>query len=378
MIGDQSKEGEMRIIIATSYWKNSDGGGIRTFLINFVDELNRRGTSVDVIFKEGQDPSNYKINDAETNSTFLLKVFHAYAKLRRLRPHVIHMHGDLFYYLVAGYFYKIFHKTTLIYTFHTEPRHDDELSFLWRILLQALLNRCDCVTFVSMALQDKVESIWKLSFKEAIVIYAGVNSEDVDPKCIKEFLKRFEIDQDKIILLSLGMTALSYKAEGLKILIKAFGKMRCKYPNSVLIATRNGSYVEQLRELSIREGLKDSVLFTGNLENPNVALAICDIYTHISLGEGGVSISLLEAMSMGKPIIATSTGGIPEAIVDGYNGILVQPDIDELSHKLYYLIEHKDFARMLGENARKTAVENFSWKKTTDEFMKIYLKKKEK
>lgn len=371
---NQMHDSKLRVIIVTSYWKDSNGGGIKTFLVNLVNELEGREVKVDVIFKEGQDPANFKISDDETNSLYPLRVIRAYARLLRLKPQVIHMHGELFYYLVAGYICKIFNNTTLVYTFHTEPKPGEMLSSVNRILLQTLLNRCDYVTFVSKALRDKVESIWGLRFKNAVITYAGVNSKNVDLGSINAFFSQFKIDRNSIILLSLGMTALSYKAEGLKILIKAFKRIHSQYPNTVLVATRNGSYINELREFTVKEGLQESVIFTGDLKNPYAALASCDIYTHISLGEG-LPIALLEAMSMGKPIIATPVGGIPEAIKNGFDGVLVPPDVDKLADGLLYLIEHGDFARMLGNNAKETAKGKFSWKRSCDAIMLIYSKK---
>ncbi len=236
-----------------------------------------------------------------------------------------------------------------------------------------ILNKCDHITFVSQALREKVADIWGLKFKNSAITYAGVRSEKIAKDEIEKFRKKFNISSQSTVLLALGMTALSYKAEGLKILIRAFGRIKGKYPNLVLIATRDGSYVNELRELAIREGLKDSVIFTGNLQNPFVALEVCDIYTHITLGEG-LGISLLEAMYLGKPIIATPVGGIPEAIEDGINGILVSPDEEDLASRLEFLLENQDFAKMIGNNARKAAVERFSWRQSADTFLKLYSK----
>jgi glycosyltransferase involved in cell wall biosynthesis len=74
-------------------------------------------------------------------------------------------------------------------------------------------------------------------------------------------------------------------------------------------------------------------------------------------------------MSVGKPIIATNVGGIPEAIINGENGILVQPDINEITKQIVYLIENPQLAAIFGANAKKTAQESFTWEQTVNNYL---------
>lgn len=100
-------------------------------------------------------------------------------------------------------------------------------------------------------------------------------------------------------------------------------------------------------------------------------LSLCDIYTHITLGDG-LPIALLEAMAMAKPIVATPVAGIPEAIRDGENGILVPPEPAEIAGMIDYLIENPDLARRLGENAKRTVEERFTWQKSAAKFLTLF------
>jgi len=254
----------------------------------------------------------------------------------------------------------------LIHTFHTQPYKNFRINKIFQILL----NKCDYITFVSKALKYKVEEFHGFKFKKIAITYAGIRSKEVSEESKKEFCEKFNL-KNSIVLLALGLTGIKYKAEGAKLLIKAVRKLRDKYPNITLILTREGLYSKELKEFAEKEKIDRNVIFTGDIDNPHVPLAICDIYTHISLGEG-LPMALLEAMSMGKPIIATKVGGIPEAIEDGKNGILVEPDVNEIVEKIEYLLENKEFAEKLGRNAKKTAEEKFTWNKSADRFMEIY------
>jgi glycosyltransferase involved in cell wall biosynthesis len=119
------------------------------------------------------------------------------------------------------------------------------------------------------------------------------------------------------------------------------------------------------------EGVSENIIFTGDIDDPNVPLQICDIYTHTPLGEGGVSLAVLEAMAIGKPIIATSVGGIPEIIEDGINGLIVQPEVDQIAQKIDYLLENKDLAAKLGENAQNKVKSKFNWRISADKFLSL-------
>ena len=75
---------------------------------------------------------------------------------------------------------------------------------------------------------------------------------------------------------------------------------------------------------------------------------------------------------MGKPILATPVGGIPEVIENGKNGVLIEPNVDKISKKIEYLLENKQLAEELGRNAKKTVEEEFKWEKTAEAFTEIY------
>ncbi|HBH12211.1 MAG TPA: hypothetical protein DDX29_03680 [Clostridiales bacterium] len=316
----------MKIALITNYWKNSDGGGIKTYLVNLVDALQDKGADVSVLFREGDDPEHFCGGKNKIAFSFA-----CFRQLRQIRPDVIYSQGT-WYCLFPGVLYKKLHGCTLVHTFHTEP--DRGLPFPARVFFQTLLNACDCVTFVSKRLQERVVEVDGLSFPKTAITYAGVRAGEVTEEEVKRFREHYGIDENAIVLLAIGMTALPYKAEGLKLLIRAVRILRETYPNIVLITTREGKYSEEVKAFAREVGVEEQVIFTGDVENPFVPLKMCDLYTHTPLGEGGVSVALLEAMAMGKPIVATSVGGIPEAIADGENGLLVAPEVD-LAAKSY-------------------------------------------
>jgi glycosyltransferase involved in cell wall biosynthesis len=351
----------MKVALITNYWKNSDGGGIKTYLVNLVDALQNKGADVSVLFREGDDPEHFC--GGRNKVAFSLA---CYRQLRKIRPDVVYSQGT-WYCLLPGVLYKKLHGCMLVHTFHTEPFR--ALPFPAKTFFQSLLNACDCVTFVSKKLQERVVEVDGLSFSKTAITYAGVRAGEVTTEEVERFREQYGISDDAIVLLAQAMTAHSLKAEGLKLLIQAVRILREIYPDIVLIVTRKGKYSEEVKEFANEEGVEKQVIFTGDVENPFVPLEMCDLYTHTPFGEGGVSVALLEAMAMGKPIVATSVGGIPEVISDGENGLLVAPEAELVAEKIDLLLRDRGYAERLGRCAKATVEERFTWEQAAERFL---------
>lgn len=353
----------MKAVIITNYWKNSLGGGIKTYLTNLVIEFQKRDNiHVDVIFMEGDDIDNYHI--CGNKLLFPLKSFFI---LRKIKPDIIYSQGT-WYCLFGGVIHKMFSNTTLVHTFHTEP--SEGISLIGNYFFQAILNKCDYVTFVSKGLQQKIESMYGLRFNNSLITYPGVKYVYVSEDEVNQFCKIYNIKNNSVILLTQGFTSSKLKCDGAKILIKAVKRLKNKYPNILLILTGNGQYLEELKTFSTLECISESIVFTGHINNPYIPLKFCDIYTHITFGEG-LGIAILEAMVMGKPVLSTAVGGIPEIVTDGISGLLVEPSEEIICEKIDYLLQNKFFAQSLGDHAKDTMLKNFTWDKSADNFIEL-------
>ena len=120
--------------------------------------------------------------------------------------------------------------------------------------------------------------------------------------------------------------------------------------------------------------------YLGTIDYPNEVrkyLTEIDIYA-LPTGMDTTPLSCREAMSMEKPIIATSVGGIPEMIYDDKTGFLVKEGDHQIwIKKIEMLIEQKELSLRLGKNAKQLVIEKFNWEKLSIEFLnavKPYLK----
>nr|NIQ15881.1 glycosyltransferase [Candidatus Dadabacteria bacterium] len=108
-------------------------------------------------------------------------------------------------------------------------------------------------------------------------------------------------------------------------------------------------------------------------ENVHDLLDIMDIFVMSSVNEG-LSITILEAMAHGKPVIATSVGGNPEIVVHNETGLLVSPfNVAEISRAIKLLLENRNRAELMGKKGRERVEKYFNIESMVDNIEKIYL-----
>ena len=96
-----------------------------------------------------------------------------------------------------------------------------------------------------------------------------------------------------------------------------------------------------------------------------------DVFVVASI-EDGTPNPALEAAACGRPIISNHIGNMPEFIKDGYNGFLVPRKIGAYVDKIRYFKENKKELIRMGENARKTVLESWTWKKQAENYRAMF------
>lgn len=354
----------MRICIITPYYLPVKGG-ITSYVLNLAESLKTGKNVISIIARKGGNKDNtvYAIN--RKKRIFVLKTF---LVLWEIKPDVIHSHAH-WYTLAPGIIYKFFNpKTIVVHTFHTDPL--DNMKGLKKRMFELLLSKCNAVTFASAFLMKKIEKNLKISTKKH-VIYAGVSKHDVESKDLEKFKEKYSLKNSKPILAFVGGLVWKKKVEGVKRLIKAFRYVTKEFPNAKLLVIGGGEYRKDVELLVKKIGIENNVVFTGFIDNVSVPLLVSDIYAHITLQEG-FPIALLEAMSLGKPVIASRTGGMPEVIINGENGILVDSKPEQIANAILDLYNDEETQTKLADNAKKTVENNFSWSKIASEFLILY------
>jgi glycosyltransferase involved in cell wall biosynthesis len=167
-------------------------------------------------------------------------------------------------------------------------------------------------------------------------------------------------------------------AKGLNYLVGAIPKVLKEHPDTYFLFIGAGNslpYQKRLIEMGISE---KNYKFLGYLKDSNALVKYyraASVYVAPTLYEN-LPIRVLEAMACGAPVVASNVCAIPEIIDDGVNGALVQPrSIEELYSAISCLLADVRLRNKIGNNARKTVVENFnltaSVLRTTEVYQKI-------
>ena len=131
-----------------------------------------------------------------------------------------------------------------------------------------------------------------------------------------------------------------------------------------------GSYPDDLRNLALTLGIADKVHFAGHQDDVIPWFDALDIVVHASFGEP-FGLVLVEAMTLGKPLVAAADGGPLEIVEDGVSGLLVPPgDHERLAESLLRLLREPSLARALSVQARARA-EEFSEERMAEDFAEL-------
>ena len=171
---------------------------------------------------------------------------------------------------------------------------------------------------------------------------------------------------------TIGTLAGLREQKSLDNLIKSFNEFHKKITNSQLLIAGEGEEENKLKKLAKELKLNNSIIFYGFADNPADILSRIDIFALSSKYEG-LPISLLEAMSMKVPVVATAVGGIPWLIKDNHNGMLCEyGNLEEMANKFYLLYNDKSLSKRIAEKGYDTIIDNYSYKKMAKQYYLVY------
>ena len=155
-----------------------------------------------------------------------------------------------------------------------------------------------------------------------------------------------------------------HAGKGQRELIIAAKSVLQHYPEAVFLivgADAGDGLRNRLQALADELQIQENVIFTGWRDDTERILAMTDIFVHCpTTWIEGLSIACLEAAAMGKPIVGSYNGGIPDVVIDGVTGLLVQPgDVEATAAAILKLLQHEDLALRLGRNSLCRAQREF-------------------
>jgi glycosyltransferase involved in cell wall biosynthesis len=199
------------------------------------------------------------------------------------------------------------------------------------------------------------------------VIYNGVAAATADANGLREELF---IPADAPLVAEVGRLC---DVKGQRELIDAIARLPSV--RAVLVGAdleQGGAYERALRHHAEELGVTDRVVFAGHRDDAARIVAAADVFALPSWTEG-LPLVVLEAMALGRPVVATTVGGTPELVADGETGLLVAPrDVEALTAALKRVLDDTELRRRLGEAGRRRVQERFSADAMTRDVLSIY------
>jgi len=200
--------------------------------------------------------------------------------------------------------------------------------------------------------------------KDIQIVWNGVDTDLFTPGP--------EVAGNADTILTVGRLA---PGKGLEDLIQVAGMLSKGNVSARFIIVGDGPLWEKLNRQICALRLERSVILKGHISSRS---ELVDLYRKAALfilpsHHEGLPTVILEAMACGCPVLATGVGGVPQVVMDGFNGRLVPPGQPQRMADLICSLLGSPKARSeMGENGRRTVVERFSWVQISDNFLRLY------
>ncbi|GAB3108915.1 glycosyltransferase family 4 protein [Aestuariicella hydrocarbonica] len=263
------------------------------------------------------------------------------------QPDIIHCHTPVGLFSSKLASVGVQKKWRWVYHVHS-PVLKDTPSFIKNItkyMLERLsLSKSDRIICVSKAVQRKTPYLYGKHRIKSSVVHNGV---PVVQKQNSLLLKK---------RVKLGFAGLIRPRKGLNVLVEAIAKCDKKVRDNLELNVwgefESCAYENEIISLIDRLGLRETIQFHGFKKDIQACIASVDLFVIPSLYGEGLPMVLLEAMSVGRPVLASGIDGIPEALEDDVSGCLVTAgDVSGLASTITRLVDKPEILKTLGEQA---------------------------
>ncbi|HQB85215.1 MAG: Spore coat protein SA [Parcubacteria group bacterium ADurb.Bin247] len=284
-------------------------------------------------------------------------------------PNIIHVHHASIFLWVANYI-KLLYGINFIVTVHGTCIAAAEQNKVYIAPSQDALKRAKKILPVSGDTKSWLINVFGVEFAEKSRIMPGgthLNMFSNNGK-IKIINEKYGLDGKKVVLFSGKLT----EPKGVYYLVKA-----AKNIDGDVYIIGDGPDKKTFEDIIVKRGLKNVHLlgYMGEDKKQELHEFYCraDVFVAPSVWDEPLGLVILEAMSCKTPIIATRKGGIPLAVKDGVNGFLIKPrNSTQIAEACNKLLKDDKLNYKMGEAARQTVEQNFTWDKIADKHSRIY------
>lgn len=280
---------------------------------------------------------------------------------------ILHVHGlGHSSLLVSAVFAKKTGSPKIVCTLHNNLlRHID------RRLVELVLSHVDAFIAVSSSIQQS----WFASFGvRALLIPNGVDTIRFNAKIDGSSLRKKMGLEDKFVVLSVGRLS---RQKGLDCLLEAADYLKSRMQNLVILIGGRGEEAARLKDWAKKHSLLKMVRFVGFIPSDSLPMyyAACDLFVLPSVFET-FALTLLEALSTGKPVVCARVGGakeIAERFEESLQAKLVNPgDPKGLAEAIVWFASNQEIVREKAKDGYEIIRANYAWESVSREINVLY------
>lgn len=352
-------------------------GGGESHLLSLVENLDREVFEPVVLsFTRGPMVDRLKAMEVKTEVIYTERPFDItkWWKVRKFirdnGVNIVHAHGSRANSNILWAAHSL--DIPVVYTIHGWSFHQDQQAAVRKIRIMGekyLTQRSDLNISVSASNQQTGKEFIQ-SF-DSVVVTNGINLSKFNPaNSYKDIRRELGIDAHTILVLFIARFT-SHKQP--LSLIRAFQSAVATFPGMHLLMVGEGDEKKEAEQLVAAHKLEKAVTLLPFRQDVPDVLAAADIFVLPSLWEG-LPIGLLEAMAMGKAVIATNVDGSREVVQHDRNGMLIDTNnlVPALSAALVDLAENAEKRNRYGKEALDTVNTRYSAKEMTRQIEELY------
>ncbi|MFN2577922.1 MAG: glycosyltransferase family 4 protein [Pyrinomonadaceae bacterium] len=233
------------------------------------------------------------------------------------------------------------------------------------------LTKVICVSNYGYRCMTEIDLLPRSRFE---MIYNGVDVSRVnpDPDVGKAFRRRFSISNDRPIVTQVSWMI---PEKGISDFLEMARRVRSQRTDVQFVLVGDGANREAYMKEAAALGLGDQITFTKTIDDPfgDGVFQAADVVCQFSRWEEVFGWMIAEAMAHAKPVVATRVGGIPELIVDGSSGFLVdRGDVEGMSKRVLELLDVSARSSSMGDAARQTVQAKFNLQANVSQLVRSY------
>lgn len=303
----------------------------------------------------------------------------------REKPDILHAHSPVLNAIAALWVARKL-KLPLVYEIRAfwedaavdhGTTHEDSLRYRVTKRVETMVcRRADHVAILCNGLKDDLVERG-IPARKITPVFNGVNPDDFKPCAVDaDYQQQWGLLGKKVI----GFIGSFYRYEGLDLLVRAFARIAVQQPDTLLLLVGGGEMEAELKELIATLGLTERVVLPGRIPHERVqgVYAMIDILAYprysMRLTELVTPLKPLEAMAMGKVLVASDVGGHKELIRADETGVLFKAgDEEALALSLQTLLDNDELREKLQQQGLHWVREHHCWHQTTAVYQDIYV-----